>query len=218
MRQNARHEPARRTDRGGRDDAGRPVGTRLDRCPGRLLHRQARSGHGRHRAIAGRRESPRRRQHRARGRAGQRGTGARPRDCRGPRVGQPRADRGGPGAVGGSAALRRHVEPLRAVEAGKLLNRAVDRLGDLRAVNDDAAGAVRKLVLSLLLAVARVTVDGRLAKTSSWKPKRAEPKVLDLSLASFMVSKEVASQAKPLAADVKKLPDELDKESGHRWV
>jgi hypothetical protein len=85
-------------------------------------------------------------------------------------------------------------------------------------VDDDPARVVRKLVLSLLLAVARITVNGRPAKTASWKPDRGEPEVLDLFLASLVVGKEIASQPKSFRAYVKKVSDELDKESGHRWV
>jgi hypothetical protein len=91
-------------------------------------------------------------------------------------------------------------------------------LGDLGAVDDDPARAVRKFVLSFLLAVARVAVNGRLAKTTSWKSNRPEPEVLDPSLASFVVGEEIARQPKPVAADLEKLADELDKESDHRWV
>src|SRR6266568_6920371 len=70
------------------------------------------------------------------------------------------------------------------------LDRAVDRLSDLGAVNDDSTRAVGKLVLSFLLAVARVMVNGRLAQTTR-KPDGAQPKVLDLSLAILMSAKRL---------------------------
>jgi hypothetical protein len=74
------------------------------------------------------------------------------------------------------------VDPFRPVEARELLDRPVDRLDDLGAMNNDAASSVRKLVLSLFLAVTRVAIDGGLEQGSLGEPEQVEPEPLDLAL------------------------------------
>ncbi len=79
-----------------------------------------------------------------------------------PRRGDQRRGRAQPRAARSVVAS---VEPLLPREAAVLLDRAVDRLDDARAVDDERTGPVGQLADALLLAVLRIGVHDRFAET-----------------------------------------------------
>src|SRR5919204_2098087 len=110
------------------------------------------------------------------------------------------------------------VEPLLAREAADRLDAAVDRLHDDRVVDRDADSPVRQSVRALLLAVLRVGIDNRLAKTVARQSQQVKPKLLNLRLSIEMVRKEVARHAKPVVGDVEAFAKESTEELHKRGI
>jgi hypothetical protein len=82
-------------------------------------------------------------------------------------------------------------------------------------VDADATGAVRKLVLALLLAVLRVDVDLCLPQAGSWELERVQPELLDLLLLSEMVGEEVAIDPELVVGDIEVTAEKPYEEPEH---